>query len=317
MARQMIFMELNRSLIQTIEKIIRYHYHVSLLCTYVKFNKIPKGFRLRFYSNFIDCDYDNILKNCSRKHMHRTMSYHKERLKQLEKSFKNLSQKIISEYPEKSYYVKSLPSMKHDKLHQDSVKCRHRKFLWDGMEGSYVKELCHEIERKSLNVITGNFNDSVEPQEFFNINHHTIILTNDASQIPPFLKDLCVKGPSFLPTPINYDWAQPQLDFDTFASRMRGRYVFRGKSSPPRSSSSIPSSPKIPSTWRAPKTNSAESEIFLSIVEKELLINIKLNYVKYSLTKVEQRSLTTWRRDVLFHPNSNLLFRSRILCFFL
>ena len=33
------------------------------------------------------------------------------------------------------------------------------------------------------------------------------ILTNDASQIPPFLKDLCAKGPSFLRTPINYDWA--------------------------------------------------------------------------------------------------------------
>ena len=108
-------------------------------------------------------------------------------------------------------------------MHQDSVKCRHRKFLWDGMEGSYVKELCHEIERKSLNVITGNFNDSVEPQEFLNINHHTIILTNDASQIPTFLKDLCVKGPSFLPTPTNDDWAHSQLDFDTFASRTRAR----------------------------------------------------------------------------------------------
>ena len=290
--KQLIFMELNRSLIQTIEKIIRYHYHVSLLCTYAKFNKIPKGFRLRFYSNFIDCDYDNILKNCSRKHMHRTISYHKERLKQLEKSFKNLSQKIISEYPEKSYYVKSLPSVKHDKLHQDSVKRRHRKFLWDGMEGSYVKELCHEIERKSLNVITGNFNDSVEPQEFLNINHHTIILTNDASQIPPFLKDLCVKGPSFLPTPINYDWAQPQLDFDTFASRTRARYMFRGKIFPPRNGSSMPCSLKIPSTWRAPKTNSAELETFLSTVEKELFIKIKRNYVKCNLTKDERRSLT-------------------------
>ena len=202
-------------------------------------------YRKGFYSNFIDCDYDNILKNCSRKHMHRTISYHKERLKQLEKSFKNLSQKIISEYPEKSYYVKSLPSMKHDKLHQDSVKCRHGKFLWDGMEGSYVKELCHEIERKSLNVITGNFNDSVEPQEFLNINHHTIILTNEASQIPPFLNDLCVKGPSFLPTPTNYDWAHSQLDFDTFASRTRARYMFRGKIFPPRNGSSMPCSPKI------------------------------------------------------------------------
>ena len=51
------------------------------------------------------------------------------------------------------------------------------------MEGSYVKEFCHEIEIKSLNVITGYFNDSVEAQELFNINHHTIILTNDTSQI--------------------------------------------------------------------------------------------------------------------------------------
>ena len=219
----MIFMELNRSLVQTIEKIIRYHYHVSLLCTYVKFNKIPKGFRLRFYLNFIDCDYDNILKSCSRKHMHRTISYHKERLKQLEKSYKSLSQNIISEYPEKLYYVKSLLSMKHDKLDQDSVKRRHRKFLWDGMQVSYVKELCHEIKRKSLNVIRGNFNDSVEPQEH---SHQTIMLTNDAPQIPPFLKDLCAKSPSFLPTPINYDWAQPQLDFDTFASRVKARYMF-------------------------------------------------------------------------------------------
>ena len=97
--------------------------------------------------------------------------------------------------------------MKHDKLHQYSVKGRHRKFLWDSMEGSYVKEHCHEIERKSLDIITGNFHDSVEPQELFNIKNHTIILTNDASQIPPFLKDLCAKGPSFLRTPINYDWA--------------------------------------------------------------------------------------------------------------
>ena len=307
----MIFMELNCSLIQTIEKIIRYHYHVSLLCTYAKFNKIPKGFRLRFYSNFIDWDYNNILKHCCRKHIHRTISYHKQRLKQLGKTYKSLSQKIICEYPEKSYYVKSLLSTKHDKLHQDPVKRRHRKFLWDGMESSYVKEFCHETERKSLNGITGYFNDSVEHQQLFNINHHTIILTNDVSQIRPFLKDLCAKHPSFVPTPINYDWAQPQLDFDTFASRMRPRYIFRGKSSLPCNGSSMPYSPKKPSTWRASKRNSAELETFLSTVEKELLINIKRNYVKDNFTKDEGRSLTTWRIDILFNPDSNLLLRSQ------
>ena len=171
--------------------------------------------------------------------MHRTISYHKQRLKQLEKSYKSLSQKIISEYPEKSHYVKSLLSTKHEKLHQDPVKRRHCKFFGDGIEGSYFKECCHEIERKSLNVITGYSNDSVEPQELFNNIHHTIILTNDASQISPFIKALCGKGPSFAPAPINYGWAQLQLDFDAFASGMRPRYMFRGKGSPPRNGSSI------------------------------------------------------------------------------
>ena len=46
------------------------------------------------------------------------------------------------------------------------------------------------------------------------------------------------------------------------------------------------------STWRAPKTNSAELETFLSTVEKELFIKIKRNYVKCNLTKDERRSLT-------------------------
>ena len=102
MARRKTFTESNRSLIQTIEKIIGYQHHVSLLCTYVKFSKITKGFRLRFHSNFINCSYDNILKNCSRKLIHRTIFYPKQRVKQLEKLYKSLSQKIIRKYPPKN-----------------------------------------------------------------------------------------------------------------------------------------------------------------------------------------------------------------------
>ena len=80
---------------------------------------------------------------------------------------------------------------------------------------------------------------------------------------------------------------------------MRARYMVRGKHSPPQNDSSIPCSHKKPSTWKAPKTNSADLEAILSTVEKELFINIKANYVKDNLTKDERRSLTTWRRDVL------------------
>ena len=53
---------------------------------------------------------------------------------------------------------------------------------------------------------------------------------------------------------------------------MRARYV-----SPPQNDSSIPCPPKKPSTWRAPKTNSAELETFLSTVEKEIFIKIERN----------------------------------------
>ena len=134
------------------------------------------------------------------------------------------------------------------------------------------------------------------------------ILTNDASQIPPFLKDLCAKGPSFLPTPINYDLTLILLLVEW------GLDIC--KSSPPNNGSSMLCSPKIPSTWRAPKTNSVEFETFFSTIEKELFINIKRNYIKYNLTKDERRSWATWRRDVLFNPDSKFLLKSRILCFF-
>ena len=85
---------------------------------------------------------------------------------------------------------------------------------------------------------------------------------------------------------------------------MRARYVC-----PPQNDSSIPCPPKKPSTWRAPKTNSAELETFLSTVEKEILINVERNYVKYNPTKDERRSLTTWRGGILFNPDNNLLLR--------
>ena len=92
---------------------------------------------------------------------------------------------------------------------------------------------------------------------------------------------------------------------------MRTRYMFRGKSSPPWNDSPIPCPPQKPSTWRAPKTNSAELETFLSTVEKELFINIKRNYVKDNLTEDERKSLTIWRRVILFNPDTSLLLRSQ------
>ena len=49
----------------------------------------------------------------------------------------------------------------------------------------------------------------------------------------------------------------------------------------------------------------------LSTVEKEFFLNIKWRYVKDNLTKDEGKSLTPWRRDILFFPDSDLKMRSQ------
>ena len=63
---------------------------------------------------------------------------------------------------------------------------------------------------------------------------------------------------------------------------MRARYMFRGKSSPPRNGSSMPCSPNIPSTWRAPKRKTAEFEEFYQPLKRNYLLTsnkITLNII--------------------------------------
>ena len=67
--------------------------------------------------------------------------------------------------------------------------------------------------------------------------------------------------------------------------------MFKGKSSPPQNDSSVSCPLKNPSTSRVPKINSAELEAFSSTVERNYLLTYK----------DELRSLTTWRKDILFN----------------
>ena len=64
------------------------------------------------------------------------------------------------------------------------------------MEDSHVKEFCHKIERKSLNIPPTYFNDSAESQDHVDNDHHPIFLANGTSQISPSLKDLRSLSPS-------------------------------------------------------------------------------------------------------------------------
>ena len=94
------------------------------------------------------------------------------------------------------------------------------------MEGFHVNEFCHKIERKSLNPTTVYFNNSAESQELFNNDHHPVkwhkwhIANTTISMINTTIWDIVISTThrniiKVLSTPINLDWIQLQLDFDT------------------------------------------------------------------------------------------------------
>ena len=145
-----------------------------------------------------------------------------------------------------------------------------------------------------------------------NTDHHPIVLTNtNSNQIGDSLKDLCAKGPSFIPTPENFDWLQLQKDFDAFRNRVRARYLFSSSEGPrPNDETQIlKRQPKQPSNWRSTKTNCPELETFLSSVERALFNDTSRRKVPDNLTKEERSSLRQWRKNELFNQDGELLMR--------
>ena len=116
--------------------------------------------------------------------------------------------------------------MKHEKV--ELVKRRNCKFFRDGMGGSHFKEFCHKIERKSVNIIKAYLNNSAEPLELVNKDHHSIIQTNNTLQNIIISKTFMCKK--------------------YLTSRMRARYIFSGKSYPSQNDSLVPCPPKKLST---------------------------------------------------------------------
>ena len=65
-----------------------------------------------------------------------------------------------------------------------------------------------------------------ENPHYIVIVNNIIVINDGVSGISPELKDLCAKGPSFNPMPLNYDWLELQKDFDAFCNRLRAYYIF-------------------------------------------------------------------------------------------
>ena len=122
------------------------------------------------------------------------------------------------------------------------------------------------------------------------------------------LTSLSRKGPSFVAVPPSYNWLQLQVDFYSFRNRLRARYLFRDKNS--NYTPHVEGLPtKKPLTWRSPITNCTELETFLTLIEKDLFQNTKVDMAKDNVTRTERRALTNWRRDNLVNKETDTIMR--------
>ena len=142
-----------------------------------------------------------------------------------------------------------------------------------------------------------------------------INLDSQNGEISIGLSNLCSKGPSFIPTPISFNWLQLLKGFDRFRNVVRARVIFKNKNDnhpgititdnqtiglPPVSNGK---------SWKSPKCNIPEVEAFLSAVERDLFSNTQRKIVPDNLTIDERYALKQWRADNLFNTEGNLVMR--------
>ena len=210
--------------------------HKQLLCTYKKSKKYPKGMKLRF--NLSLCNYNNKLKDaCNNILNHASAGILRNVIiKALDKEVNTL--KLIRNQTRKN--IKTKTSRENYKLINKSVaekiailerniKLRHtRKQERDHIQPNIVarkrnrrfkKEIImnkrkekrkryRSKKKEKLKLIKQNAPDQNA------INLSKTILTEEE-------KSILIKGPSFVPTPIDINWYDVRKDFTKFASKLR------------------------------------------------------------------------------------------------
>ena len=304
------FQVLNKSLLQIIVKIIRYRHHIVFISAYLKYKSIQKGFKLKFHSNIPGINTDVILKKCSRKLMEKTLNHHKKSHANYEKRSMEVAEKIVTLYPDKKLYIRNIFNNKLNSLAPTLEKKRKSKFHRDNV--NYISALAYSSNlMKSFKCL--DYSDEVKSKLPADV-HFPILINTGNTEISNDFKELCSKGPSFVPTPVHFDWLQLQKDFDNFRNRVRARFIFSADNHHANSTkddSKNKNPPKKQSQWSAPKTSSPEIETFLSNVERTLFENTSRKDIRNNLSKKERSSLNFWRKNQLFNKESKLVMRTQ------
>ena len=196
------FQELNKHLLYVINKIVRYRHHIVFIKTYRKLKCVPKGFVLKFHSNLPGLDMSTILKKSSMKLMEKTLTYYTVKVKEFETLSWSLATEIMTEYPDRHLYVRNLFKNRFESLSPLIQERRERKFVRDAVPLDIAINHSQNLI-KSFKIII--YSISKEKTSNPSDTHHPIIITKDPVQISNSFKDLCSKGPSFVPTPEHFD----------------------------------------------------------------------------------------------------------------
>ena len=116
------------------ENITRFTHHILFISTYVKFNCVPKGFRLRFHNNSRDCDYEPTMLKCSKKLMIKTIGTYKRKLNMVKEKLKDSFSTITTDFPHKHRDAYDDYCRRSKRLQDILLTHRTKKFTRDGLD---------------------------------------------------------------------------------------------------------------------------------------------------------------------------------------
>ena len=308
------YCELRKLCLKYVEKITRYRHHIVFNSTYIKFNLIPKGFKIRHHNNIEGNDIQPVLRKCSKKLIIKAIGAYKRKLKISEKSYNDTRLMIENQYIDKMVDITQEIDRRFHKLRSLLLERRRKKFKRDGLHLQTAEE--HASKLLQSLIVGPSVADDLKCEILSNVDippYSPINLDSQNRDLPIGLTELCSRGPSFIPTPVSFDWLQMQKDFDKFSKNMRTQVFFANKEKPAalgqKSKFDVP--PKTNSNWDPPKSTIPELETFLSLIEREIFSNTKRRKVEDNLSELERKALNTWRKNNLFNENPELLIRQQ------
>ena len=289
------------------DKFVRYENHMAFITTYVKANKIPKGFRLKFHNN-MELNVEGILHKCSIKIMKKTLAFYKTKIKEFHKNIAELDKEIRTKYPELAGELLIQIFDKADRIHSQIEAKHKKKIIRDHLDANRAMHSIRETKTRFEKELSESVEKEIDLTSGVKIpSHDPILLTENQEFQKESYKSLLAKGPSFVPTPFAANWNELHQDFERFANLIRKEVFFHNTEAQVQTESTS-DVPRKPSNWKPPKANIPEAEVFLKQVEKEIFEDVAPKRIKSNLTKDERVALKSCKQ-MLNDPQSKEVIR--------